>query len=139
MEQSIEISAEWENISRLIEFADEIVGKMALSEDQDYVMRLVIEEVATNIIKYGYDEGAQGAIKLTCTTREDGTLHIYIRDHGRPFDPRDCPAPDLCDDIHSRMIGGLGLFLVLEFSDYLSYHHDASSGWNELLVVKGKK
>jgi anti-sigma regulatory factor (Ser/Thr protein kinase) len=40
-------------------------------------------------------------------------------------------------DVNKRGIGGLGLFLVREFSDSLSYHHDASSGWNELVVVKG--
>lgn len=138
MERSIEISAEWKNISRLIEFADELVGFMSLSEDQDYVMRLVIEEIATNIIKYGYDEESTGMIKLICKLQPDETLHIFIRDHGRPFDPRDCPSPDLCEDVHDRSIGGLGLFLVLEFSDYLSYHHDAVTSWNELLVVKGK-
>jgi anti-sigma regulatory factor (Ser/Thr protein kinase) len=139
MEQSIEISAEWDNIARLITFADELVSTMSLSDDQDYVMRLVIEEIATNIIKYGYEEEQQGVIKLACTTHDDGTLHIFIRDHGRPFDPRECPTPDLCEDVHTRAIGGLGLFLVLEFSDYLSYHHDATTGWNELIVVKGKE
>jgi anti-sigma regulatory factor (Ser/Thr protein kinase) len=120
----------------LIDFADAIVGTMSLSEDQDYVLRLVIEEIATNIIKYGYDEDSSGIIQLLCTTN-DSVLHVTIRDHGRPFDPRECPLPDLCDDVNNRAVGGLGLFLVLEFSDYLSYHHDAASGWNELLVVKG--
>lgn len=138
MERSIEIAAEWENISRLIEFADDIVGALSLTDDQDYVMRLVIEEIATNIIKYGYDEQTGGIIKLICKIQEDEILHIFIRDHGRPFDPRDCPTPDLCENVHERSIGGLGLFLVLEFSDYLSYHHDGVTGWNELLVVKGK-
>lgn len=138
MEKSTEIPAKWDNIARLIEFADELVGSLSLSGDQDYVLRLVIEEIATNIIKYGYDEDAQGTIKLTCIVKDDGALHIIICDQGRPFDPRECPSPDLVDDVHERTIGGLGLFLVLEFSDYLSYHHDATTGWNELLVVKGK-
>jgi len=137
MEQSIEISAIWDNISRLIEFADEVSATMSISEDQDYVMRLVIEEIATNIIKYGYEEQHPGVIQFSCT-KNDGKLHMIIRDQGRPFDPRDCPEPDLSDDVHERTIGGLGLFLVLDFSDYLSYHHDATSGWNELLVVKGE-
>ncbi len=136
MERSIEVPAVWDSIARLIDFVDEMVGVLALSEDQDYVMRLVIEEVATNVIKYGYDEDAPGVINLSCAQKEDG-LHVYIRDRGRPFDPRECPLPDLSDDVQARTIGGLGLFLVLEFSDYLSYHHDASTGWNELLVVKG--
>jgi anti-sigma regulatory factor (Ser/Thr protein kinase) len=120
----------------LIDFADIVMGSLSLSEDQDYVMRLVIEEIATNIIKYGYDDDAQGAIQLHCSI-VGGALHVVIRDQGRPFDPRECPEPDLAENVDERTIGGLGLFLVLEFSDYLSYHHDATTGWNELLVVKG--
>lgn len=136
MEHCIEVSASWDNIPRMIDFADQIVGSLSLSEDQDYVMRLVIEEIATNIIKYGYEENSQGVIQLNCTMN-NGALHVIIRDQGRPFDPRECPTPDLGNSVEDRTIGGLGLFLVLEFSDYLTYHHDASSGWNELLVVKG--
>jgi anti-sigma regulatory factor (Ser/Thr protein kinase) len=137
MEQNIEVPAIWENIPRLIDFVDSVTSVMALSDTQDYVMRLVIEEIATNIIKYGYGEDNQGIIQLRCTLN-DGSLQIIIRDQGRPFDPRECIEPDLCNDVQGRTIGGLGLFLVREFSDYLSYHHDATSGWNELLVVKGQ-
>ncbi len=136
MEQHIEVAADWGSIARLIEFADEVMSSLSLTADQDYVMRLVIEEIATNIIKYGYDEDTPGSIHLQCSIN-DNSLHVKIRDHGRPFDPRECPEPDLADDLDERTIGGLGLFLVLEFSDYLSYHHDAESGWNELLIVKG--
>lgn len=136
MEQHIEVSASWESISRLIDFADQMAGLLSLSDDQDYVMRLVIEEIATNIIKYGYDECSDGIIQLRCAIQQDNALHVTIRDQGRPFDPRECPVPDLCDGVEERTVGGLGLFLVLEFSDYLSYHHDAENGWNELLVVK---
>jgi anti-sigma regulatory factor (Ser/Thr protein kinase) len=136
MEKSIEVPAVWENIPRLIDFIDEITNSLSLSDEQDYVMRLVIEEIATNIIKYGYGEERQGVIQLTCTI-QNGPLNVRIRDQGQPFDPRECEEPNLTDDVTSRAIGGLGLFLVREFSDYLSYHHDAATGWNELLVVKG--
>lgn len=138
MEQSIEVPATWEYIPQLIDFIDGVSGTMVLTEQQHYVMRLVVEEIATNIIKYGYSEGTQGVIQLRCLLNQEKELHIVVRDQGRPFDPRNCSDPDLCGDVQNRTIGGLGLFLVREFSDYLSYHHDATSGWNELLVVKGQ-
>lgn len=139
MEQSIEVPATWDHIPRLIDFVDGITGMMSLTDQQDYVMRLVIEEIATNIIKYGYGEDSQGVIQLRCLLNQERELYIVIRDQGHPFDPRECNEPDLCSGVQDRMIGGLGLFLVREFSDYLSYHHDATSGWNELLVVKGQQ
>ncbi len=136
MERRIEVPAEWSSIERLIAFTDEIEGGLGLSDDQSYVLRLVIEEIATNIVKYGYADIPPGMMQLHCSC-VDGVLHVSIRDQGHPFDPRDCPEPDMSDDVEARAIGGLGLFLVREFSDYISYHHDAASGWNELIVIKG--
>jgi anti-sigma regulatory factor (Ser/Thr protein kinase) len=95
----------------------------------------VIEEIATNIVKYGYVGRATGVIQLQCFFA-DHKLHIAIRDQGHPFDPRTVDDPDLTGDVHARAIGGLGLFLVRELADDITYVHDAESGWNELLVIK---
>jgi anti-sigma regulatory factor (Ser/Thr protein kinase) len=135
MEYQIEVAASWGGIERLIAFADDMEGRLQLAHEQGYLLRLVIEEIATNIVKYGYGEHEEGVIVLACSCT-NGLLHIAIRDHGCPFDPQDAPVPDMCDDVHSRAVGGLGLFLVREFADQLSYRHDASSGWNELIVTK---
>ncbi len=135
MERQIEVVADWDSITHLIEFANNIEHELHLSDEQCYFLRLVIEEIATNIVKYGYRDITQGVIQLVCASN-DGTLNVVIRDQGHPFDPRYCPEPDMTDDVGARAIGGLGLFLVREFADHLYYHHDAVSGWNELLVVK---
>ena len=137
MEQSIEVPADWESIATLMAFTDSAETCMPVSEPQSFLMRLVIEEIATNIVKYGYDDQAHGVIKLTCI-HEDGVLRVVIRDHGKPFDPRDPPDPDLDADVENRSVGGLGIFLVREFADEITYSHDPASGWNELIVTKGQ-
>lgn len=138
MEQSIEVPAAWDSIAHLMAFSDEFERHLILSEEQKYLLRLAIEEIATNIIKYGYDTESYGVIQLTCTCT-DGMLRVAIRDQGRPFDPHDVPPPDLCDSLEQRAIGGLGVFLVRELADDLLYHHDTSSGWNELVILKGRE
>ncbi len=135
MEQSIEVPAEWASIARLAAFNDEIETYLPLSDEQSYLLRLATEEIATNIIKYGYHEHERGVIQFACVC-VDGQLHITIRDHGQPFDPYTGPDPDLNADVAEREVGGLGLFLVRDMADHLTYHHDAVSGWNELVVVK---
>ena len=135
MDQYIEVPASQAGVLRLIAFADEIEQGDPLSFDQSYLLRLVIEEIATNIVKYGYPPDAPGVIQLQCVV-DNGALHVIIRDHGRPFDPREHPDPDMGDDPATRQIGGLGLFLVRESSDELQYYHDRASGWNELVVIK---
>ena len=135
MNQSIEVPASQTGVLRLIAFADEVEQHSPLSFDQSYLLRLVIEEIATNIVKYGYPHDAPGVIQLECAY-DAGMLRVIIRDHGRPFDPRDHPDPDMGDDPATRQIGGLGLFLVRESADELEYHHDLATGWNELVATK---
>jgi anti-sigma regulatory factor (Ser/Thr protein kinase) len=101
-------------------------------------MRLAIEEIATNIIKYSYAPADPGPIQVVCAC-QGGDLRITIRDRGRPFDPHDAPAPDLGHDLDTRAEGGLGLFLVTELSDRMTYRHDPASGWNELEIAKGRE
>ncbi len=138
MQQQIEVPGDWGHIATLMAFTDSVEQVLPLSDDQRYLLRLVIEEIATNIVKYGYSDGDRGTIQLTCTCQDD-TLLVRIRDRGRPFDPRESPDPDLDNnDPATRPIGGLGLFFVRAFSDQLSYHHDPVSGWNELVVTRGR-
>jgi len=138
LQQSIEVLADWESITTLIAFTDRVEAYLPLTADQSYLMRLVIEEIATNIVKYGYSDANRDVIQLACSC-DEGTLRISIRDRGEPFDPRHQPDPDLSDaDPSSRAIGGLGLYFVREFADDLSYERDDASGWNELTVIKGR-
>lgn len=138
MQQSIEVPADWDSIATLMAFTDSVEHCLPLTEEQSYLMRLVIEEIATNIVKYGYSDANRDVIQLACSCN-DGTLQVIIRDRGIPFDPREHPDPDLShEDAAERNIGGLGLFFVREFADDLLYEHDTASGWNELTVIKGR-
>ena len=136
MTQSIEVLAVPENIPELIAFSDVVEHALSLSIEQSYLMRLAIEEIGTNIIKYSYRAESPGPIQIACVCREE-ELRVIIRDRGQPFDPRDAPAPDLTSDLATRTVGGLGVFLVRELADDLTYRHDAASGWNELVIMKG--
>lgn len=136
MEQQIEVPAEWDSVEHLMVFADSAERFLQLSTEQGFLLRLVVEEIATNIIKYSYPAGVRGVIQLACACY-NRQLQVIIRDKGRPFDPRDHPLPSLDGDVTTRSIGGLGILLVREFADHIDYRHDPTSGWNELVVLKG--
>lgn len=138
MKQQIEVPGDWDSIATLMAFTDSVEACLPLSADQCYLLRLVIEEIATNIVKYGYTDANRATIQLTCSA-DDATLTVSIRDRGQPFDPRAQADPDLDDsDPATRDIGGLGLFFVRELADTIAYHHDPATGWNELTVTKGR-
>src|SRR5690349_17103684 len=110
MTASIEVLAVPDSIPQLMTFADTPEHALPLSAEQRYLMRLAIEEIATNIIKYSYAPADPGPIQVACAC-QGSRLCVTIRDRGRPFDPHDAPPPDLGHDLDARTVGGLGLFL----------------------------
>src|ERR1700676_808876 len=48
--------------------------------------RLVFEEIVTNVIRYGFDDGGAHIIHTAARVGDDD-LTLSFRDAGRPFDP----------------------------------------------------
>ena len=98
-------------------------------------LELIVEELALNIMNYGY-ESLPGKITLSCkidsTDLQQKKFLLEIRDKGVPFNPLNKPDADTSLDVESREPGGLGIFLTKQIADELKYHHDGTS--NILLV-----
>ncbi|MBE2205294.1 MAG: ATP-binding protein [Chthoniobacterales bacterium] len=86
-----------------------------------YLARLVIEELVSNVIKYGYDNPEGHEIRLDVRI-EARTMILELSDEGRPFNPLEAPAPDLQLPAEERPIGGLGIHFVRSLSDSVDYH-----------------
>ena len=104
------------------------VGQTA--EDRAF---LVFEEIVTNIIRYGFDDGDEHPIDVSFA-RGDAELTLIFDDDGRPFDPRTVPAPDLHRPLAAAPIGGRGIFLVRKNAKRLDYER-TGKGRNRLTVV----
>ena len=101
-----------------------------------FQIELVLEEVGTNIIKYGQDDERETDIDITLTS-DRKSLTLEIVDNGKPFNPfADAPPPDLDSAVPERPIGGLGVYLVQELMDEASYRHE--DGKNKVTLVKHK-
>ena len=72
-------------------------------------------EAFNNVILHGGEPGAPG-IEIALDPRAD-RLVIQLQDHGRSFDPRTAPEPDL----ESLPEGGMGVFIMRSFMDEISY------------------
>lgn len=98
-----------------------------------YAIRLSCEEIIVNIIRYAYPEQTDGYIGIDVTD-SGGELRIVIRDGGRPFNPLEKELPDTSLALEDRDIGGLGILLMRQMMDNVSYIH--VDGENRLLMVK---
>jgi sigma-B regulation protein RsbU (phosphoserine phosphatase) len=96
-----------------------------------YAVMLVVEELVTNTIKYGYDDCEEHLIRLRLDLRTPVTL--WIEDDGHPFDPlTQAPAVALDAAVEERPIGGLGLHMVR--SQTASMRYRRIQGINRLEV-----
>ena len=82
-------------------------------------LRLVAEEVLTNLAKYGHDDDEEHTVRVRVTL-VNGEVTLECTDDGRPFDPLIAPAPEPEPD-GERPEGGMGLLLVRSLVDASEY------------------
>jgi anti-sigma regulatory factor (Ser/Thr protein kinase) len=99
----------------------------AIPHEAIFRVDLAIEEIVTNIIKYGYDDTAAHAITVNLDLLPD-TIRLQLKDDGHSFDPLQTPEPNIHVPLDQRKVGGLGLHLVREMVDRIVYRreHDAN-------------
>ena len=86
-------------------------------------INVVLDELLSNTIQYGYAAGAKQAIQVTLSATPTA-VEIRIEDDARPFDPLAAPAPDLTLSLADRPIGGLGIHFVRKLMDVVEYRRD---------------
>lgn len=91
---------------------------------------LIFEEAFVNIALYAYPKGAAGQLEILTSTPAPGKLQIELADSGTPYNPLHAKQPNLSDKLEERTSGGLGVFLLKELSDSVSYRYD--QGFNRL-------
>lgn len=83
-------------------------------------LNVALDEAVSNAINHGYDAGVGGEIAVRMRRRPDSVL-VEVEDDGRPFDPLQAPPPDLTLPLEQRPVGGLGIHLIRNLMDELSY------------------
>lgn len=83
-------------------------------------VRLVIEELVVNVVRYAYDDQKAHRIDVDVRT-EPRRVVVTVEDDGKPFDPSQAPPPRLREPLETRPTGGLGIFLVKRLSNDMTY------------------
>jgi len=104
-----------------------------ISPDAMFFASLTIEELVTNCIKYGYDDSMEHTIDIElCVVNH--MLTITVIDDGRAFDPFVALPPDMSRAIEDRSVGGLGIHMLRELADNMSYERRGNT--NRVTLTK---
>ncbi len=94
-----------------------------ISEQAVYSLRLVLEELLSNTVKYGYSDPDPHTISIWISVNSD-VIQVELTDDGHPFDPTGHPVPDILRRIESGEDGGFGIELVRRICRHIAYRRD---------------
>lgn len=130
--QSLTLPAKTEALGAVTRFIRDGAREADLPEARMEQIDLLVEEIFVNIARHAYHADAPGVVSVEYSVLGPGELAVEFGDQGKEFNPLTVAAPELGSELDQRRAGGLGVFLVKEFADSLSYRRE--QGWNRLTV-----
>lgn len=123
---------EVEELTQLPAFVDAVCEEAGIDMALIASLNLALEETVTNVVLYAYKDGV-GLVDIDAIY-DKNNLKFIITDNGIPFDPTTKEDADTTLSAEERPIGGLGIFLVRQIMDTVSY--ERKDGKNILTIVK---
>ena len=132
--KSITVPADNEDPTPVMEFVEEELERHECSPRALYQMQVAIEEIFVNIVRYAGLPETDG-VEVRCDVLED-PLRVVLQflDGGVPFDPLAKSDPDTSTEAIMEREGGLGIFMVKQMMDEVSYAYE--EGKNTLTILK---
>lgn len=119
-------------------FVKEAADCAGIDEARAYQLQLAVDEIATNIMLYGYKDAGASALVSIDGEISDSRLVITVEDQAPAFDPRTMQLPeaeDLAKPLEERSIGGLGIFLAIQGVDRFDYRREDGRNINVFEVT----
>jgi sigma-B regulation protein RsbU (phosphoserine phosphatase) len=115
------INGQLTEISTLSNHFEEYSKQQNISETNINKLKIVFEDLLSNIINYGLADQKESSIKVTVENLKD-KLNVTIIDTGIPFNPLDeIASPDTTLSLEERTVGGLGFHIVQNIVDNIHY------------------
>ena len=109
---------------------------LQLEEKSRYTLDLALEEMAGNIIRYGYDVPGERVIEIGIVFGA-AEVELTLRDDGKPFNPLAAEPPPT-GDIAERDIGGVGVYLVRSMVRSMEYRREDGRNVLTLRIGRGE-
>lgn len=119
-------------------FVDQMSEEYGLDMAFTFQLHLALDEAVSNVVNYAYGEQKDMPITIEAQEVSAGDrrqLMLCLIDNGVEFNPLDeAPEVDITLSAEERQVGGLGIFLIRQVMDEVSY--ERKSGQNLLTMIK---
>lgn len=126
-----------DSLSDISKYVLSAASAAGLDKKASYRLRLAVDEIATNVIIYGYEDAKiQGNLDLQAKI-DDSSLTILMEDNSAGFDPTTkfmLEEESINLPMQQRAIGGLGVYLAIQGVDRFMYERVADRNRNIFVV-----
>lgn len=129
--------AETSELDSVIEYVNSRLEKEAFPDALVPVIDIAVEEIFVNIASYAYPLDYKGECyaDIDIEVNNEG-MSLTFKDAGTRYNPLEKPDPDVTLSAEERGIGGLGIFMVKQSMDLVTYEY--KGGENILKIVKSR-
>lgn len=128
------LPATLESIEIATDFLNEILEGADCSLRDQTKLDIALDELMSNVARYAYAPGT-GDITLSAEILEEPKrIVLTLTDSGVPYDPLKKDDPDVSLSADERGIGGLGIFIVKQSMDDMTYAY--LDGQNVVTIIK---
>lgn len=143
MKKTFECEATIEKLEEITAFVEGQLEEAGCDMKVTIQLTIALEEIYVNIAHYAYaklDENGKtipdtgtGPMKLTLDL-DNGKVQMIFEDQGTPYNPLEKADPDITLSAEERDIGGLGIYMVKQSMDDVTYQY--KDGKNILTLMK---
>jgi anti-sigma regulatory factor (Ser/Thr protein kinase) len=120
---TISIRNTYAELERALREVTELLQTKGIPSDSVHTVNLGLEEVITNILKYGYDDDQEHQVDIVLLSTPN-ELRIEVSDDGHEFNPLEHPEPDTHQSLERRRPGGLGISFLRKLFYRMTYQRE---------------
>ncbi len=131
---SLTVASKAKNLEVIRKFIVEIAEKAGFSKEAIGQIELAVDEASTNVIKHAHRFNADKNVEIFVKV-DSQKMSVQICDHGSGFDANSIATPDLKEYIQKAKKGGLGIHLMRNLMDEVSFENKLNQG-NCVTLIK---
>lgn len=105
--------------------ADEVAGRLQLSEDAAFGLDMAVREAVTNAVLHGNKQDETKPVEIVFTDA-GGELVVTVRDRGTGFDPSSVDDPTAAQNLMKT--SGRGILFMRNFMDTVEWSPHPEGG-----------
>ncbi len=132
--KELTIDATIPNIETVTDFVNKELEELGCPLKAQIQIDIAIDELFSNISNYAYNPETGTATVQIEVSNDPLAVILTFMDNGKPYDPLKRQDPDTATPLEERDMGGLGIYIVKQSMDDISYEY--RDGMNILKIKK---